>query len=65
MYDKLCPFPAVVSDQEELERIYDECQMADHVCNDLNTYNRVGNSGAVILQGQAAHENMGLIGRGI
>ena len=56
--DHLCRFPGKISDQEELDKICGGCQMGDHVCNILNTYNRVNSSGIKILQGQAEHENM-------
>ncbi|WP_367569330.1 hypothetical protein [Lacrimispora sp.] len=39
--DHLCRFPKEISDQEELDRICDGCQMGQYVCDTLNTYNRV------------------------
>ena len=56
--DHLCQFPGEISDQEEVDKICGGCQMGDHICNILNTYNRVSSSEAQTLQGQAAHENM-------
>ena len=56
--DHLCRFSGDISDQEELDKICGGCQMGDHICNILNTYNRVSSSEAQTLQGQAAHENM-------
>ena len=56
--DHLCRFPGEISDQEELDKICGGCQMGDHICNILNTYNRAGSSGAEILQGQAEYENI-------
>ncbi|WP_097003907.1 hypothetical protein [Lacrimispora amygdalina] len=56
--DHLCRFPGEISDQEELDKICGGCQMGDHICSILNTYNWVNSSGIEILQGQAVHENM-------
>ena len=37
--DHLCRFPGEISDQEELDKICGGCQMGEHICNILNTYN--------------------------
>ena len=37
--DHLCRFPGEISDQEELDKICGGCEMGDHICNILNTYN--------------------------
>jgi len=37
--DHLCRFPVEISDQEELDKICGSCQMGDHICNILNSYN--------------------------
>lgn len=39
--DHLCRFPGEISDQEELDKVCGGCQMGDHICNILNTYNRI------------------------
>ncbi|MBE5984912.1 MAG: hypothetical protein E7248_16650 [Paenibacillaceae bacterium] len=56
--DHLCRFPGELSDQEELDKICGGCQMGDHICNILITYDRASRSGAQTLQGQAVYENM-------
>ncbi|MEY8357124.1 hypothetical protein AALB39_27795 [Lachnospiraceae bacterium 54-53] len=46
--DHLCRFPREISDQEELDRICGGCEMGQHLCNILNTYNA-----ATLLQAAA------------
>jgi len=41
--DKICRFPWVISDQEEMDAICDSCEMGKHVCNILNEYNQLNN----------------------
>lgn len=39
--DHLCRFPGEISDQEELDRVCDGCQMGQYVCDILNTHDRL------------------------
>jgi len=41
--DKICRFPWVISDQEEMDAICANCEMSKHVCDILNTYNGLNN----------------------
>ena len=43
--DHLCRFPWEIERKEDLEEVCASCQMGDHICNILNTYNRVNGSG--------------------
>lgn len=37
--DHLCRFPWEIERKEDLEEVCMDCQMGDHICNILNTYN--------------------------